>query len=160
MCNPLLSRPTLWCGFHKSCSFTDLLQCLMLELGVFFLFLFFFDPVVSLFWLVQSFEEFMGKNYAGLKRYSGEGADSMMVFLDHAFSLAAQGVYLIRRVSFFFLILSLSSTFLISVISFLVCMNWMSLFVCFVCFAKAWVFWSGRYACFLSLSGAWKAFHG
>lgn len=41
--------------------------------------------------LSQNFDNFLAKKFTGLKRYGGEGAESMMAFFHETFRLAAAG---------------------------------------------------------------------
>lgn len=40
----------------------------------------------------QTFDNFLAKKFSGLKRYGGEGAESMMAFFYEFFRLSAQGI--------------------------------------------------------------------
>lgn len=42
----------------------------------------------------QTFDNFLANKFAGLKRYGGEGAESMMAFFIEFFRIAAQGIFL------------------------------------------------------------------
>ena len=42
----------------------------------------------------QNFDNFLGNKFTGVKRYGGEGAESMMAFFSEFFRLTAEGTSL------------------------------------------------------------------
>lgn len=44
----------------------------------------------------QTFDNFLANKFTGVKRYGGEGAESMMAFFSEFFKLAASGTNLLR----------------------------------------------------------------